>query len=92
MQGSSQSLELNEEDQDNNDNSDGAIPLPAHKHQRFQLEDYQSLVDNLQKSDDQYGFCRAHGKRAFEFYCFDCSEALCAMCLIENQSDKHSEH
>jgi B-box zinc finger len=65
-----------------------------HLHQRFALQDYESLVENFQKSDEQYGQCMKHGKRIFEFYCFDCSEPLCAMCIIDNKSEgaKHSEH
>ena len=70
------------------------MTMKMHLHQRFALKDYDSLVDNLQKSDDQYGQCQKHGKRVFEFYCFDCSEPLCAMCIIENQSapDRHYQH
>ena len=85
MQESSQSIQDDELEQE----EDRQTKLK--NHQRFQLEDYQSLVSNLQRSEDQYGHCKAHGKRVFEFYCFDCSEALCAMCLIES-SERHSEH
>ena len=50
-------------------------------------------MENLSKSDDQYGQCPKHSKRAYEFYCFDCNEAMCAMCIIDNKTEvKHHGH
>ena len=65
-----------------------------HLHHRLPLKDYDSFLDKLAKNEEQFGQCQKHGKRPFEFYCFDCSEPLCAMCIIENQqsTDKHFQH
>lgn len=67
--------------------------MKFHLHDRLALKDYESLLENFQKSDDWYGKCLQHGKREFEFYCFDCCQPLCAMCIIENKTkDSHFQH
>ncbi|CDW76335.1 b-box zinc finger family protein [Stylonychia lemnae] len=54
-------------------------------HIRYDLIELESLADNFQKD---YGHCESHNKRVYEFYCGYCKEAMCALCIVDQQ-EKH---